>query len=86
MKKFEYQKTKIQGYYLVIDGFSSDDKIAEVLNLSLEEYINIITKNGASFIPENLTYRSGYYFDSFEDIIMVIEILEPYLIFATLIK
>lgn len=86
MKKFEYQKTKIQGYYLVIGSLSSDDKIAEFLNLSLEEYINILTKNGASFIPENFVYRGGYYFDSFEDIIMVIEILEPYLIFATLIE
>jgi len=73
-------------YYLHI-GDAIDNTIANVLDMPLEEYKNILLNNGAHviFYLEN-KYAIGYEFKRKRDAKATVKALEPYLILAKLTK
>lgn len=75
------------GYFLAFikssalyDFISADNRIAELLDIKLKKYHNILISCGAF---KNI-YNNELYFKSEEDAERAIEKLEPYLVMATL--
>ena len=72
-----------QGYYIVLQYPKEtmiDKNIAEILDIPLETYINILKQYNAN----NLYYHEDYYFKIKEDAEKAIKKLTPYLVMATL--
>ena len=73
-------------YYLRIGG-AIDYGIAEILDIPIEEYNQILIDNGAHIIFYNDKKTAiGYEFKRKKDPEKAIKVLEPYLILAKLLK
>ena len=79
-------KEYYEDYYLRIGG-AIDYGIAEILNIPIEEYNQILIDNGAHIIFYcNDKTEIGYEFKRKRDAEKAIEILEPYLIMKKLME
>ena len=79
MENFKLFSYCSAGYYL-IGGCISDMGIARYLDLSYEEYIEILKKYNA------ILNNGGYYFETIKETKNVLEKLSPYLVIAELLK
>ena len=72
------------GYYISYNNKDSCDiTISQLLNLTLEEYQNILIQNGGIYLSYN---DDEIYFNNREDIQKAINALEPYLIMSKLVE
>ena len=67
-------------YFFVMEGWALDSKIAKYLNLSLEEYKDILISNGAFILSQN----KECYFVNKKDIKKAVEVLESCLVMKKL--
>ena len=79
--KLTYSYITKLGYFIRISNLTADDhKIAEYLDISYEEYKNILEQNHAIYHEESYKYKDGHFFQTILDIEKVIETLESILI------
>ena len=67
-------------YYLQVNNLKFDPNIADYLDLTEEEYQDILIKEGALLIDEEC------FFNIKSDAEKAIKVLEPYLVIANLLK
>ena len=72
----------LNGYYLKLGDIECDDEIAELLDLSKSDFIEILERHHAHNITD---FYMCYYFENKEDIEKAIEELDPHVVMATLI-
>ena len=70
---------KCPEYYIVIDNLCYDAEISKFLNLTIDEYHNILFKHNAELWPNN-----EIMFKLREDAVRAVQELEPYLIMVLL--
>ena len=70
-------------YYLNFNGYSDDNTIAKLLDLTIDKYIKILKKYNAYNVEEFMIY---YFFKNKEDAEKAIKELEPYAVMASLME
>ena len=80
-----WKKSNTKGYCIEINGKICEGDLIEILDMSIEKFVEILLEYNA-YQAKFAALHEDYYFKKLKDIRACLRALEPYLVMATLMK